>query len=118
MSKRNANLSIAVRDIAFFTAPTRIPGTKFWKIGTTKPNPPVLLQDVAGHCSILYVRAGTAIFVRRKDIRTAFGGNPTVKEAVATINAEPPKKGDKQIFLRVTLEKSLPELFRRHRGTA
>lgn len=115
MSKPKAHLSMSTAEINF-VEPTRVEGTKFWMIGTTKPGATILWLDTLGKCSDLSVPPGTRVFLRRKGTKEAFDGNPTVKEVVATIIDEQLTHENDLIFLNVTLEKSLPELFMHHRG--
>lgn len=116
MSKPKAHLSMASDGIYFHPTPTRVKGTKFWLIGTTKPDATILWLNTLGECSDLSVPTGTRIFMRRKDTKEAFNGNPTIKEIVTDLRENPPADEDDYVFLNVTLEASLPELFRSHRG--
>jgi len=111
MSKYKAHLSMSVLDINL-VEPTRIEGTKFWLIGTTKPDAAIIWGDTLGECSDLSVPTGTRIFMRRKGTKESFHGNLTIKEIVNGLQENPPSDEDDYVFLNVTLEKSLPELFR------
>ncbi len=110
MSKCKAYLAMSVLDINL-VEPTRIEGTKFWLIGTTKPDATIIWGDTLGVGSGLSVPTGTRVFLRRKGTKESFNGNLTIKEIVNDLQENPPSEDD-CVFLDVTLEKSLPELFR------
>lgn len=102
-------------DIDFLQRPVRIEGTKHHLIGTTKDRACIMYLTKDGSSSSFDVEKPANVYVTKKAIRNCFTGTVSVAKAFKSMRRCAWKNPDDYIAVDVTLDTSLPELFRTHK---